>query len=325
MEKNNEASNQKINIIEPKQTQSNSSQHPVENIDVHYSQPPEHTLLQKTNKKWLLFSLTSIVVLALGATGFFAYKYYHLKQIKLETPPTQTPIVTSSPEQKSSPTIKVEQSLTAFAKDGKIYLLDELNNETITIDEGTQASLSHDQKKIAYVKMDKDNNIYIYDRSSNEIESITTDAWRLRGVQWSPMSNYLLTDSGSDIDGSGAIYGYPSGKKGQVFQISARKLQWINNNEFVFVEPQQVEQQRPIGSAKGLSKISIINGTKKILAQANNFENYNLLNVENGIIYFSKTSVADSNDWRMQDKQTISYWQMNADGTEKIEVNKPEN
>jgi Tol biopolymer transport system component len=69
-------------------------------------------------------------------------------------------------------------------------LLKGLQNKPIEIDEGESPSLSSDQTKIAYVKMDIDNNIHIYDIISGEKETITTDEWRLRRISWSPNGKY---------------------------------------------------------------------------------------------------------------------------------------
>lgn len=323
MKQNNEVGNPETNVPETTQAQTGV---PQQSVDGTPEQPSlEPTPPQKTGKKWVLPGLIGLVI-ALGIAGYFAYQNIQLKK---EQPrlaqPTQTPVVTTTPEQEPSQITDVEQSLLVFEKDEKIFLLNGLNSEAVEIDEGNSPSLSSDQTKIAYVKMDKDNNIHIYDRVTKKGESITTDEWRLRGVQWSPDSKYLITDSGTSPQGDGAVYEYPSGSKGSTFSTFGN-LEWLNASEFVSVEPQQVFPERPhgSGSGSGLSKVSIGSKAKQILAQASGVDDYNLLEIKNGMIYFSKTTVADNNDWGMQDKEVKTYWKMNADGTGKAEISKPE-
>jgi len=324
MEKSNEANNLKTNVPETTQPQ---TEIPQQSIDGTLEQPlTEFTLPQKNYKKWILPGLIGLVVITLGMAGYFAYQNIQLKKEQSRlTQPTQTPIATITSKQESSQITDVEQSLLVFEKDEKIFLLNGLGSEAVEIDEGNSPSLSSDQTKIAYVKMDKDNNIHIYDRITGKKESINTDQWRLRGVQWSPDSKYLLTNSGTSPLGEGAVYEYSSGKKGTTFSTSGN-LKWLNNSEFVYVETQPVSPERPYGSGtgSGLSKVSITNGAKQRLAQASGVDDYNLLEIKNGIIYFLKRTVADNNDWGMQDKETKTYWKMNADGTEKAEISKPE-
>lgn len=324
MKQSNEVSNPETNVPEVTQPQTGMPQQPV-NVTPEQL-PTEPTPPQKAGKKWLLPGLIGLVVIALSVAGYFAYQNFQLKK---EQPslaqPTQTPVATITPKQEPSQITDVEQSLLVFEKDGKIFLLNGLGSEAVEIDEGNSPSLSNDQTKIAYVKMDKDNNIHIYDRITEKKESITTDEWRLRGVQWSPDDKYLITDSGTSLQGGGAVYEYPSGNKGTTFSTLGN-LEWLNNSEFVYVEPQQVSPERPYGSGSGsgLSKVSISSGAKQILAQASGVDDYNLLEMKNGIIYFSKTTVVDNNDWGMQDKEVKTYWKMNADGTGKAEISKPE-
>lgn len=324
MKQGNEISNPETNTPEATQAQPNIPQQPVEGTA---EQPPtEPTSPQKTGKKWLVPGLIGLVVIALGVAGYFVSQNIQLKKGQPSVAqPTQAPVATTTPKQEPSQITDVEDSLLVFEKDEKIFLLNGLSSEAVEIDEGNSPSLSSDQTKIAYVKMDKDNNIHIYDRVTGKKESITTDEWRLRGVEWSPDSKYLLTDSGTSPQGGGAIYEYPSGNKGSTFSTFGN-LEWLNNSEFVFVEPQQVSPERPYGSGSGsgLSKVSIVSGAKQTLAQASGVDNYNLLETKNEIVYFSKTTVADNNDWGMQDKEVKTYWKMNADGTGKAEVGKPE-
>jgi hypothetical protein len=242
-------------------------------------------------------------------------------------PPTNTLVATITLTQNPSQIAEVEQSILVFEKDGVIFLLNGLSSRAVELDEGNCPSLSADQTKIAYVKMDKDNNIHIYDRITDKIESIPTDERRLRCVTWSPDSKYLVTDSGTSTQGSGAVYEYPSGNKATTFSTSApSNLTWLNDSEFIFQEPQEVSPMRPweSGTGRGLSKVSIASGAKQILAQASSFDDYSLLEVKEGTIYFLKTTVADPNDWGKQDKEVTTYWKMNPDGTGLTEISKPQ-
>jgi hypothetical protein len=118
---------------------------------------------------------------------------------------------------------------------------------------------------------------------------------------------------------------YPTGNKVATFSVQG-KTKWLNNNELIYQEAQQVNPPRPWenGYGIGLSKIRATDGKKQILLQADKLNDYQLLKVENEIIYFSKRTVASSDDWEVQEKQIETYWKINTDGTNMTEINKPE-
>ena len=61
----------------------------------------------------------------------------------------------------------------------------------------------------------------------------------------------------------------------------------------------------------------------KFLPKANELENFGLLKIENGIIYFSKRTIENSNDWFYPGKEKVSCWQMNNDSSGKRTISKP--
>jgi len=229
-------------------------------------------------------------------------------------PPTPTPVFKS-----------IENLLIVFEKEGKIFLLEGLNNQPIEVAEGNAPTLSPDRSKIAYVKMDEDNDIHIYEVRTGKIETLNTDEWRLRGVSWSPNGKYLITDSGTACVGAGGVYEYLAGRKITSFTTYG-KTEWISDEEFVFVEPQKVSPLRPYqgGEGSGLSKITLPSGERRLLAQATALDDFGLLKVENEIIYFSKTTVESSDDWAFPDRGEVSYWQMDSNGEGKRRITKPE-
>ena len=243
-------------------------------------------------------------------------------------PPTPTPVPPTPTSEQPSAFKSIENSLVVFEKEGKIFLLDGLNNQPVEVAEGNKPSLSPERSKIAYARMDEDNSIHIYEVKTGKIETLTTDEWRLRDVSWSPNGKYLITDSGTDVVGAGGVYEYPPGRKITSFNSYMGKIEWVNDEEFVFVEPQEVSPPRLYGGGEGsgLSKITLPGGERQLIAQATALEDfgYPLFKVENGIIYFSKTTVKSSDDWDFPDKVEVSYWQMNSNGEEKREITKPE-
>lgn len=250
-------------------------------------QPSEKSVLsQKSSKKWLLPSLLGILIFALVVVSSLAYKYYWLYQQKSEIQPTPESIVTITPEQTYSKITSVEQSFVVFEKDDKIYSLDGINNEAAEIDEGNSPSLSNDQTKIAYIKMDKDQNIYVYDRLTKEKVIIETDEWRLRNVEWSPDGKYLVTDSGTYIKGSGALYEYPSGNKTTTFATPGGPT-WLSNDEpnlsteVYAILPQEYSENKMFGRPN----------------RNDNFSNWVIINlITEGSIYNNLICIVDLND-----------------------------
>ena len=57
---------------------------------------------------------------------------------------------------------------------------------------------------------------------------------------------YLITDSGTSHVGAGAVFEYPAGNKIVSFR-TYEKIEWVSNNELVFVEPQEILPPRPYG------------------------------------------------------------------------------
>jgi len=282
-------------------------------------------------KPWFFIGISVLILLLLGTTGFFAYQNYRLKQQASKKQPGTTPSPITSPQPtlaKQVPTSSVsnvENSTVIFEKDGKIFLLKGLSAQPIEVTKGSGPVLSPDRSKITYVRMDEDNDIHIYKIATAKTEVIQTDERRLRGITWSLNGKYLVTDSGTGPVGAGGVYEYIGGKKIASFGTYG-KVKWIGNNEFVFVEPQEVSPPRPYGGGQGggLAKVKLPNGEKQVLAQANELENFSLLKIENGIIYFSKRTVINSDDWSSPEKEETTYWQMNSDGSGKKTISKPE-
>lgn len=295
---------------------------------------PQNTQTSEDPKRkpLLIIVLTVLVVVLLGISGFFIYRNYQLKQKPSQkqsriTPP---PIISTEPtpiEQIPTTSVNnINNSMVIFEKNGEIFLLKGLGSQPIGIAKGNTPVLSPDRSKIAYVKMDVDKNIYVYDIVSTKTETIqTTDEWRLRGVEWSLSNKYLITDSGTDVVGAGGVYEYPGGKKIASFR-NYGKTEWVNNNEFVFEEPQEVSPLRPYGGGQGsgLAKMKLPTGEKQVLTQATSLEDFSLLKVEKGVVYFSKRAVKNSDDWSDPEKPETTYWQINSDGTGKKTISKPE-
>lgn len=104
------------NTPEITQNQTNTPQQLVEEALKQLNIKPKSP--QETGKKWviLVLTLTSIVIIALGITGYFAYQNYLLKQRaweKLQTSPpeiteepkTATPSPSTEPQESPNPTI----------------------------------------------------------------------------------------------------------------------------------------------------------------------------------------------------------------------------
>jgi hypothetical protein len=125
MEENNEVSNSESNTTETAQT--HVPQQPQESI------PP-----QITSKNWLLPLLISVVILALSATGYFAYQNYKLKT-EIETlstlPATSTATPTPILEKRIS-----DREVSQYSK--KIFRDVSINENLLKIEKNTPVAVS---------------------------------------------------------------------------------------------------------------------------------------------------------------------------------------
>lgn len=288
-----------------------------------------------SGRSWPKIILAAFLGLALLAGAAYAGYWYGTESAKVRTRVSED--TGSTPMPTSTVTIKqpldplfepVEDSLIAFEKEGKIFLLNGLDKQPAEVAKGNQPAFSPDRSKIAYVKAHEDSNIYIYDVKTGRTNAFSTNEWRLVGVSWSPDGEYLVTDSGGADSKIGGIYEYLTGKKVASFTANYdyRKMAWASDKELVFTELQKVSPYRPYGSGKGsgLSKITLPDGNKQqTLVQATALEDFGLIKTENGRLYFTKNVVKSSDDWSFSDRKETSYWQMNSGGDEKTEIAKP--
>ncbi len=251
-------------------------------------------------KSGITVYLILTLILCISILLKFGGKFFR-RQGKNFSPPASTIIF---PKQ-------IIDSPVVFGKEGKVFLLKNLYSKPFFIDEGNSPNLSSDHSKVAYIKMDKDNNIYIYSISTSERKVIPTHQWRLRGIRWSPNNRYLLAESGTGCIGEDSIFTYPEGKKVISFSVFGG-VKWINSNKLIFGEPQRVVPPRPYGngSGRGLAEIELPSGRKKEVVLATALKDFSLLRVSDNLIYFSESVVKSNSDWERLDRQKEVYWQM---------------
>lgn len=190
---------------------------------------------------------------------------------------------------------------------------------TLRFIKGSCGSLLSPNKKI--LASCKDNNhreISLYNYETKEIKLLANypkDS-PLYIDSWSPNDKYLLTDFGTSPVRTKNAYEISTGKNTASFQSYSKPL-WLNNEEVLFLELQEVTPPRPweSGEGSGISIINLATGEKKVLKKATELKQYGSAEfklLDNGDIQFSLTEVSSPDNWGIEGR--ISFWVMNKNG-----------
>ncbi len=273
--------------------------------------------------------LKIVIIILMGLIIFLAtYIFQIKKQLSKTTSSSTQEIEQDIVTQKTiSPVTTIntqESTISVFMENSSLYFSNSENNKTKIADSVEYYSLSSDKTKIAYIlnweKSESNPYFYIYQISDKSIEKIKTElAITASAIDWSPNDKFLVLNSGTDIVRNAAFFDYSN--KSKLFEIQLytaennKTVEWINDTEFLFNEPQKVKPEIPAGAgySTNISKMSVTTKQKEILKQGTSLIMYRLIKNNNGTIYFKESSVTDSDGW-LKNKINTNYWQIDTNG-----------
>ncbi len=203
---------------------------------------------------------------------------------------------------------------------------------------GIRATISHDKMKIAYtyqgwnkyLKSAEANltGIHIFDVATGKDKLLRyydpdSPVWE---TSWSLDDKYLVVDTGTSPVRGKTVINSNTGKEILSFTTyGGNSYAWINDNEIVFRDLQDITEERPYGEGYGTG-IAIINlnGQKRILKTATDKKDYSFIQLIDDKIYFSLITVESSEGWSDETNQTVSYWTMDKFGNNLNQVEKIE-
>lgn len=286
----------------------------------------------------LLLLIIAIIIIGAG-TVFFS------QRLKTENKPeTKTETTSSQETQQKTPEINnIEYpNASVFYESGdQIWQFNQKTGEKKKIANGIRPQISPDKNKISYTYQNINKyfkqseapliGIHIFDIATGEdtvLKKYDLDypVWE---TAWSPDGKYLVVDTGTSPIRNKTVISSTTGKEivsfKTVSQPYSESYAWINDQEIVFCDLQDVSESRPYESGQG-SGIAIVNlsGQKRILKTATDKKDYRFLRLLDGKIYFSLRTVKSNDNWTDDTKQTVSYWTMDKLGGNLVQVEKTE-
>jgi len=249
--------------------------------------------------------------------------------VTIEEKPTETPMETA--------TIDYPASLIFYDYNDQVWQFNPKSEVKNKITNGIRAVISPDKTKIAYTyqgwnkhfKSSEANltGIRIFDiaTSKDKLLKHYDKDYSVWQTSWSPDGKYLVVDTGTSPVRDKTVIDSNTGKEILSFTTYNDSYVWINDNEIVFSDLQDITDPRPYGGGEGTG-IAIINlnGQKRVLKTATDKKDYSLIQLVDDKIYFSLTTVESSEGWIDEANQTISYWTMDEFGNNLIQVEKIE-
>jgi len=247
--------------------------------------------------------------------------------VEITIEPTEIPAETS--------TIDYPASSIFYEYDDQVWQVNPKSGVKNKITNGIRASISPDKTKIAYTY--KGDNKYFKQSEANltgiHIFDISTGKDKLLKhydkdypvweAVWSPDGKYLVVDTGTSVVRGKTVIDSNTGK--QIISFSTYNYAWINDNEIVFSDIQDVTEPRPYEGGQGIG-IAIINlnGQKRVLKTATDKKDYRFIRLVDDKIYFVLITVKSSEGWTNGANQTMSYFTMDKFGNNLIQVEKIE-
>jgi len=284
---------------------------------------------------WAIVSIVVLSVIVVGLVGYGAYRYFtpHPEPAELpvitEEELTETPVETATIDYPDSPIF--------YDYDDQVWQFNPKSEVKNKIANGIRAVISPDKTKIAYTyqgwnkyfKPSEVNltGIHIFDIATGKDKLLkhydkNYPVWQ---TSWSPDGKYLVVDTGTSSVRGKTVIDSNTGKEILSFTTYGDSYAWINDNEIVFSDLQDITEPRPYGGGEGTG-IAIINlnGQKRVLKTATDKKDYSFIQLVDDKIYFSLTTVESSEGWIDETNQTISYWTMDKFGNNLIQVEKIE-
>lgn len=284
---------------------------------------------------WAIVSIVLLSVIVVGLVGYGSYRYFVPHPEPAELPVITEEELTETPAETA--TIDYPDSPIFYEYDGQVWQFNPKSEVKNKIADGIHPVISPDKTKIAYIYPGWNKyfnpseanltGIHIFDIATGKdklLKHYDKDA-PVGHFSWSPDGKYLVVDTGTSPTRLKTVIDSNTGKEILSFKTYDDSYAWINDNEIVFSDLQDITEPRPYGDGKGTG-IAIINlnGQKRVLKTATDKKDYSFIQLVDDKIYFSLTTVESSEGWIDETKQIISYWTMDKFGNNLIQVEKIE-
>ena len=284
---------------------------------------------------WAIVSIVVLSVIVVGLAGYRAYQYF-----TPQPEPAELPMVTEeefSETPAETATIDYPDSPIFYDYDDQIWQFNPKSEVKNKIANGIRAVISPDKTKIAYTYQGSNKyfkpsevnltGIHIFDIATGKDKLLKhyDKDYPIWQTSWSPDGKYLVIDSGTSPIRDKTVIDSNNGKEILSFTTYGGTYAWINDNEIVFSDLQDLTEPRPYveGEGTGIAVINL-NGQKRVLKTATDKKDYSFIQLVDDKICFSLTTVESSEGWIDESKQTISYWTMDKFGNNLIQVEKIE-
>lgn len=144
---------------------------------------------------------------------------------------------------------------------------------------------------------------------------------RYRTAHISPNGDYIVVGAGSDVVGGGQIFRYPEAGLITNFVWYSDRLKWVDDYTFAYDQPTETGFYRPAGGGTipSLATVDIRTGTVELLGEATPTTEYQLWKVEDGYVYYQKTTVPTPEDW-FSDKEVKTAWKVRLSDQKPIQL-----
>lgn len=285
---------------------------------------------------WAIVSIVVLSVIVVGLAGYGVYRYFTSKPERAELLMVTEEELTETPAKTA--TIDYPDSPIFYEYDDQVWQFNLKSEVKKKIANGIRPVISPDKTKIAYTYQGSNKyfkpsevnltGIHLFDIATGKdklLKHYDKDypVWQ---TSWSPDGKYLVIDTGTSPVRDKTVIDSNNGKEILSFTTYSNSYAWINDNEIVFSDLQDITEPRPYGGGGEGTGIAIINlnGQKRVLKTATDKKDYSFIQLVDDKIYFSLTTVESSEGWIDESKQTISYWTMDKFGNNLIQVEKIE-
>lgn len=206
---------------------------------------------------------------------------------------------------------KIENSVIYFSSSDKVVSKYDFSSKAIEkVIDAQSYAISKDGQWLAYTsgyETAQNMIIYIKNLKNNQLSSFDSKTELIRGLQWSPSTQYLVSDSGTGPQGWMNIF-ERSGKHIASFGTAA--LVWTKSDSMLFYSlKQDVDPTRPweSGLGSGVGLMELPSGKTQVVLAPDATTDYSPFNFENGNLTISRRQVVKPADWSDNQKIKESY------------------